>query len=143
MDRAGWDAAEWDAAGWDGAPVPGVASILESGSLLEGMARQVLAEVAGRAAAAAALVEEGVREMASLDALGWESPAGQAFRDRAAWLRAQVNALELLIEQTGAAARSAAAVFEAPSGMPAEIQQAVLGALQGLVSAGLPLMAGT
>jgi|GEM_PF-6065325 hypothetical protein len=130
------DSAGWDAAGWHGA------SVSDGASILEGIARQVLAEVAGRAAAAAALVEEGVRDLASLDALAWESPAGQAFRDRAAWLRAQVNALELLIEQTGAAARSAAAVVEAPSGLPGEIHQALLGALQGLVSTGLPLMAG-
>ena len=125
-----------DGAGWQGA------SVLEGASILESIARQVLAEVAGRAAAAAALVEEGLRDLASLESLGWESPAGQAFRDRAAWLRAQVHALELLIEQTGAAARYAAVVFEAPSGMSAEAGQAVLGALQGLVSAGLPLMAG-
>jgi len=125
----------------DGAGLEG-ASILENASILESMARQVLAEVAVRAAAAAALVEEGLRELASLESLGWESPAGQAFRDRAAWLRVQVHALELLIEQTGAAARYAAAVVQAPSGMPLEVRQAVLGALQGLVSAGLPLMAG-
>ncbi|GAA3683951.1 hypothetical protein GCM10023081_22040 [Arthrobacter ginkgonis] len=137
MDWAGWDTVGWNAAGWDGA------SALEGASLLDVLARQMLAEVAGRAAAAAALVQEGLRDLASLDTLGWESPAGEAFRERAAWLRGQVNALELLIEQTGAAARSAAAVFEAPSGMPAEVLQALLGALQGLASAGLPLMAGT
>ena len=126
MDGAGWEAA----------------AMVEGTSMLEVLARQVLAEVAGRAAAAAALVEEGVRDLASLDALGWESPAGQAFRDRVAWLRAQVHALELLIEQAGAAARYAAAVFEAPSGMSVEVLQAVLGALGGVLSAGLPLMAG-
>ncbi|WP_149957437.1 hypothetical protein [Zafaria cholistanensis] len=101
-----------------------------------------MAEIAGRAAAAAALVEEGARDLASLEALGWESPAGQAFRDRAEWLRAQVHALGLLIEQTGASARHAAAVFEVPPGVSPEAGQAMWGALQGLASAGLPLMAG-
>ena len=125
-----------------GLEAAGSASLLEGASVLEALARQVLADSAGRAAAAAALVEDAVRDLASLDALGWESPAGQAFRDRAAWLRAQVHALELLIEQAGAAARYAAAVFEAPSGMSVEVLQAVLGALGGVLSAGLPLMAG-